>query len=703
MILARLLMLSLLSVVPLSACGGGRTIVIDGRQLPYDQAAAESFAQARDAYAAGRYDESANLYTKFLETFADSELADEARLRRGEALAKANKTDDARAAFTDIVEKHPESHFKKSAALELSVLQAKSGQPAQAQALKSTVESMSEQEKQQAAPALAEAFAQSGEHGESARWGAKALEATQAGPERDAAKKTYESTLANAPGSELAKLVAELDTKSPAYGPAALRLARIQAHTGDRLHAQDLLAQLINAQPTGADSDQARELLQKLQSTQGVNPVLVGVVLPLTGDLKPYADSVLDAIALRLDLGGKGTVQVMVKDSKNDPEGAMKAVEDLAKAGVIAILGPIGLVEGPAAAVRAQQLGVPMISLSRAEGIPAMGPYIFRDMMTNSIVAKAVADYAQKKLNAHSFGILQPDSPYGDEMTRFFWDALDAGGAEVRAFERYPRQTTTFKPFVSRMVGRANLAERAEYLEEEKKILAEITDPYRRRKALQTLKNSAAPLIEFDALFVPDSAKMVRLIAPSVAAEDIVTAGCDERELAVQKKTMKKDDLRTVQLIGTNLWDSPDLVDEKSSAGRYVQCAVFVDGFFPQSQRPATHQFVDEFDQAYKRAPGYLDAHAHDAAGLLKDLIERKKPQTRDALRDMLAQMDKAFPGATGDTKFGPDREVMKPLFWLWVTRGSIQEFDPEGAPPVPPAVPQPAAPAPTAATPSKP
>ena len=40
----------------------------------------------------------------------------------------------------------------------------------------------------------------------------------------------------------------------------------------------------------------------------------------------------------------------------------------------------------------------------------------------------------------------------------------------------------------------------------------------------------------------------------------------------------------------------------------------------------------------------------------------------------------------TGDTVFGRDREAQKPFFWLWINRGIIVEFEPEGPPPVPPA-----------------
>jgi hypothetical protein len=72
----------------------------------------------------------------------------------------------------------------------------------------------------------------------------------------------------------------------------------------------------------------------------------------------------------------------------------------------------------------------------------------------------------------------------------------------------------------------------------------------------------------------------------------------------------------------------------------------------------------------------------------VRRIVEEQRPQTREAMRDALASMRKPFDGTTGETRFGPDREAQKPLFWLWINRGTIQEFDPEGAPPVPPAAP---------------
>ena len=520
------------------------------------------------------------------------------------------------------------------------------------------------------------------------RWSARVFE-TAPPADRETRRKDYEHALEAAPAQDVARFVADLDRGSPAWPAAALKLARIQLHMGDRAHASDLARDVLASQSQGAYADGARAVQQAAQGS-GVRPNLIGIVLPLTGDLKGFADQALNGIALTLDLQGRGKVQVEIVDTKGEPDAAAEAVEQLAQRGVIAILGPLGIAEGLAEATRAQQLGIPMISLSRADGLTALGEYIFRDMPTSYAQAKAVAEYAQKKLNAKSFGILQPDSAYGDEMAHYFWDAVDAGGSEVRAFEHYPLRTTTFKPFVQRMVGRspADLEERQQFSQEAEKITREIKDPYRRRKALGQLRNQQAPIVDFDAIFIPDAARTVRLIAPSIAAEDVITTGCDTRELEVVKRTTKNEQLRTVQLLGTSLWDSPDLVDERSGVARYVQCSIFVDVFFANSERPATKKFVDDFGSAYKRAPGFLEAHAFDAAGILKRTIEERRPQSRDELRAMFAGMGKPFEGASGDTVFGRDREAQKPFFWLWINRGSIVEFDPEGPPPVPPAAP---------------
>lgn len=651
----------------LASCAGNRSAAGG------DQAAQDEFARARAALDAGRFDEAADGFAAYMKQHPLGEQSDEAAYRRGQALSRADRLEEAQSVLQDFLEKRPASRFKAPAALELQLVQAKLGKNQEAaQALQKSVDAQREREKAESTP-----------RGESLRAAAKALES-------GGTPAAWDAALEDAPAPEVARLVAELDKKSPAWTGAALKLARIQLHTGDRTHAAELAAEILSVDASGPSAEGARSIQHAVQAAAQVKPGLIGIVLPLTGDLKGFADQALNGIALTLDLQGRGPVQVQVLDSKGEPDTAADAVEQLAQAGAIAILGPLGIQEGLAAATRAQQLGVPLVSLSRAEGLTALGDDIFRDMPTSSAQAKAVAEYAQKKLAAKSFGILQPDSSYGDEMARYFWDAIDSGGAEVRGYEHYPLRTTTFKPFIQHLVGRApeDLAERQEFTEESEKIAKEITDPYRRRKALAQLKGQQAPVVDFDALFIPDSARTVRLVAPAIAAEDVITTGCDVKELEIVKKTTKNDQLRTVQLLGTSLWDSPDLVDERSGVARYVQCAIFVDVFFPQSDRPATKRFVDDYVNTYHRQPGFLEAHAFDAAGLVKKALDERHPQTREEMRDALSGFKKPFEGAAGDTVFGKDREAQKPFFWLWVNRGTIVEFDPDGTPPVPPTAP---------------
>jgi ABC-type branched-subunit amino acid transport system substrate-binding protein len=669
-LLAALLLVSCVTPQPAQQPGTAAARVPD--------AEADMFRKARLLHDAGRYDEAAKAYADFLQQYPQSSLADEAMVRRGVALEKAGQLKAAETELSAFLEKHPTSAWKNAAAVELATVQEQLGKKPR------TGAQMSETERQEAISSLSQTWAQSGHGTEELRAAVRAVEASPA------AMPQLLAALDAAPSQDVAQLVAELDKRSPAWPPAALKLARVQWHAGDHAHATDLASDILRV--TGGTGDfaaGARVIEDRTRAPAEVKPGLIGIVLPLSGSYKAFADQALNAIALTLDLQGRGNVRVSIKDSKGEPDTAADAVEELWREGAVAILGPLALEEGYAAATRAQQLGIPMISLSRAESLTQIGEWIFRDMPPASAQAKAVADYAAKKLGAKAFGVLQPDSQYGDDMSRYFWDAVEAEGGEVRAYEHYPMRTTTFKPFVQRMVGRSpqDLAARKEFADEAEKIASEIKDPYRKRKALSQLRNQQAPVVDFDAIFIPDGARTIRLIAPAIAAEDVITTGCDTKELEVVKRTTKNEQLRTVQLLGTSLWDSPDIVDERSGIARYVQCSIFVDSFFAQSERPATRKFVDEFAQAYQHPPGFLEAHAYDAASILRRAIDTARPDTREALRNALASA-RVFEGAAGDTKFGKDREAQKPFFWLWINRGTIVEFDPDGSPPVPPAAP---------------
>ena len=397
---------------------------------------------------------------------------------------------------------------------------------------------------------------------------------------------------------------------------------------------------------------------------------LFGVAVPLTGRYKPWGEAILEGVALALE----GTpYRIVAKDTRGEPEGAAEALAALAAEGAIAAVGGVTNAEAARAAEAAQQLGLPLVSLARVEKVPAAGPFVFRSMLTAEAQARALAELAMKRRGHRRFAIAWPTSAYGTELAHAFWDEVEARGGEVRGAEPYEPDRTTFAPVVKGMVGKLHLDERSDWTEAVKEIQEKEKDPFRRRKAVEKLRESFPPIADFDAVLIADFAKTVALVAPALAVEDVFTATCDPKELERLRKSSGREDLRPVQLLGGNGWDDPSLPEK---AGRYVQCAVFVDGFFAGSDRPETKKFVEAFQARHQRPPSILEASAHDAAAMLRRVVQ-DGAENRDGVRAGLAGL-RGFPGATGAISFDERREVSKPLFFLTVDGDQIRELRPE-------------------------
>jgi ABC-type branched-subunit amino acid transport system substrate-binding protein len=223
---------------------------------------------------------------------------------------------------------------------------------------------------------------------------------------------------------------------------------------------------------------------------------------------------------------------------------------------------------------------------------------------------------------------------------------------------------------VKDMVGKLYLDERSDFKDEVKQIGEKEKDPFRRRKAVDKAREALDPVIDFQAVFIPDFARNVKLIAPALAVEDVVTQTCLPEEVARIRKSTGRKDLEAVQLLGANTWGGDDTLFDTSpgAPGRHLRCAIFVDGFFAGSARPATKAFVDAFAKKYPqvKAPSILEASAHDAIRMARDLVVDRRVQTREDLRAGLVAV-RGFKGATGDLSFGPDRTPQKELFYLLV------------------------------------
>src|SRR5262249_57777901 len=90
--------------------------------------------------------------------------------------------------------------------------------------------------------------------------------------------------------------------------------------------------------------------------------------------------------------------------------------------------------ESKRAALVADELQVPILTLTRAGKITDFGPNVFRNMLTDAAQADALAQYATKVLGYKSFAVLYPNVPYGVDLANQFWDrVVENGGASPRA------------------------------------------------------------------------------------------------------------------------------------------------------------------------------------------------------------------------------------------------------------------------------
>ena len=664
----------LVLALALAACPR-RVVTVNGQEMTAEEGDAQAAAELEKTRGEARAlppADGAQRFEALAARFAPLPTSAEALYEAGLRWRAASRPDRAQADFGRLLTLWPLSDRAPDAKYQLALCEEEAGRPKDALASLGTLyDKLPPEERPQAARVAAKSAEEAKSWREAARWRAEAARLAE-GPERDRQLAlAIEHLDARLTFQEVAQLKEDLPPDSPLLPAATLKLARVALHLHDEASAERSAREVVERWPDSPFAQDARALADRLARRARVNPRVIGVAVPLSGKQKAWGEAILEGVSLAL--GESSGYRLAVKDTRGEPEGAQAALEELAQAeGAVAALGGVVNAEAQRAAATAEEQGLPFLSLSRVDGVTQAGPFVFRNMLTAEAQAKALADLAVGR-GLRRFALLYPQIPYGQELAFAFWDEVTAHGGELRAVESYEHDRTTFAPVVKSMVGKLWLEERPEYVEAEKDLLKEEKDPYRRKKALEKLRERLPPIADFDALFLPDFAKNVALIAPALAVEDVVTQTCDPQELERIRKATGREDLQPVQLLGANGWDDPSLVEK---AGRYVECAIFVDGFFAPSERPATKAFVTAFSSRFGHPPSILEASAYDAAALIRQAVEAGAA-TREALRDRLAAV-RAFPGATGDLGFDARREVTRTLFYLTVEKGALRELTPQ-------------------------
>ncbi len=524
----------------------------------------------------------------------------------------------------------------------------------------------------EAAARAADAALSTGQDADAVRWLSELARISPPNARKDVLRRAADA-VDKLPFLDVARLREELPRDAPVQEPLTMKLARIHLHLHDYARAEQAAREVFMRWPDGPYAADAKGILDRIAKLTFVKPNVIGVAVPLSGNYKRWGDAILQGVGVALE---GSTLRIAVRDTRGEPDGAAAALEALAlQEGAMVVVGGVTNAEAERAAATAEELQLPFVSLSKQEGLTQAGPHVFQNMLTASAQARALVDLAMGRRGMKRFAVMFPSIPYGVELANAFWDDVEARGGELRGAETYAADRTTFTPLVKDLVGKLFLDERTDWQEQQREIAEKEKDPFRRRKALEKARERLEPVTDFDAIFIPDFAKNVRLIAPALAVEDVVTQTCLPEEVDKIRKTTGRPNLRPVQLLGANGWNDPSLFDmAPGGPGRHVRCAILVDGFYAGSARPETKHFVEAYEKKYPgQAPTILEASAHDAAKMARQVIDAR-PQTREAFRDGLARLT-GFKGATGDIAIGPDRTPVKDLFFLTVDQNGLREM----------------------------
>lgn len=679
--------LVVLSALVMLACPrpsgrGSRDLRVDVKPSPVaDQALARAVAVQE---AKGRK-EAVAAFLDVRKQYPESTAGQDALYRAGMLAFDEGDYATARRALSELVFENPLYPQAIQARLRsgLAAVELKSWRDAY-QTLSSLVDKLEGADRRRAEEGLARAAIGNQQFGEALKLALRRVDEASGEEARQTALTELEAVVeSKTPFVALAEAWHDLPRAHPAWPMLTFKLARVYYHLRDWPRLDETLQVLLREAPASEWAAPAQELLTRVSRRAVVRPKAVGVLLPMSGKYKAFGDATLRGLQLALK---NSEVELVVRDSQGDPTVTAKLVEQLAfDDGVIAIIGPLLSDDARRAALMAEELQVPLLTLSRQEDITQIGPHIFRTMVTNSQQADALADYAMGTLGYKTFAVLHPNTPFGVELTNAFWDAIEKRGGQLRGVESYDHDQKTFTEEAKKLVGRYYLEDRSDYYERLRDIREKDLDEFRRRKAVEKMKSALDPVIDFEALLIPDSWQQVSLVAPALAVEDMITNACDRRDLERIHRTTGKERMKTVTLLGPSTWNSPKgasgdpMLIERG--GKYVLCSVYVDSFYEGSDRPATRAFVSAFRDAHKDATiTLLDAVAWDTGALVRSIIEKSQPSTRGAFRDQL-QAVKGFQGATGTISFDDRREAQRQMFLLNITPKGVKELSPSQRP----------------------
>jgi ABC-type branched-subunit amino acid transport system substrate-binding protein len=586
-------------ILVLAACPGRQTrrTLVPDVPTSGDVEARSRFQDARAKFL--RDGKDTGEFGRIVQEFPEDPIVPWAELYAGIADVKARKFDDAVKQLTEAIESNADPGLTARARLYLGIARNYTGDAAGALTLLRSNEQAIEDDadRTEYLAALAYATAQAGDPPIRSLAVFDQLYPRVTPTERAAIVARIEEVVAAAEPNLVRRAFDELpDRKGPSFAIVASRLAVVAESSGNAQEAQRMRDIAVPARVAlGLPRAVGAEI------AVGSGPIgVLGAVVPLGGKSNRVAEAAVEGLGLAAGIGDGNAVAPIEVRAAGDGDSVGAAIDDLAKANVVAIIGPTDGAAVDAAGPRAEAAGVPLLSLSGRAERHAMRRTVFHMMHSGEARSRALAQRAIAK-GVTKFAVLAPESGYGKALSAAFVDEVGRGGGTIVTSATYKADTKSFPQIVGKLPG------------------------------------------GWDAIFIPEDAGTLALIAPALDA-----AGLKPRPVG----TRKLKNGRPIVLLSTAENLTAAFVTD---AGRRAEGALLAPGYYPDDQDPTSKAFVERFVAAYGRAPGFIEAYAYDAAML----AAAAGSGGRAGLTSTLARIQ--LPGLTGTIRFDAEHRRADP------------------------------------------
>ena len=188
-------------------------------------------------------------------------------------------------------------------------------------------------------------------------------------------------------------------------------------------------------------------------ATDGGGEIIVGYYGDLTGRTASFGTSTKNGVEMAADELNKAggimgrKVRVIVEDDQGEPNKAATVVSKLVNQDKVhAVLGEVASSNSLAAAPKAQEAKIPMISPSSTNPkVTEVGDYIFRVCFIDPFQGDVMAQFASKNLKATKAAILYDfNSDYSRGLREFFTRSFKGLGGQIVAEQSYTQGDRDF-------------------------------------------------------------------------------------------------------------------------------------------------------------------------------------------------------------------------------------------------------------------